>query len=146
MLKIMQQLTEADTPQTTLTLSFERRQKSRLRVRLDNGEEAALMLPRGIVLRHGDLLLADNGWVVAVQAEKEDVSTAFAKDTVALARACYHLGNRHVALQIGENWVRYLHDHVLDAMVQDLGLKVMFEQAPFEPEAGAYSHGHRHEH
>ena len=63
-----------------------------------------------------------------------------------MARACYHLGNRHVALQIGEGWVRYQHDHVFDAMVTGLGLNVIVEQAPFEPEAGAYSQGHAHHH
>jgi urease accessory protein len=58
-----------------------------------------------------------------------------------LARAAYHLGNRHVALQIGEGWLRYKHDHVLDEMLHGLGLKVAVEQAPFEPEAGAYHSG-----
>ena len=72
----------------------------------------------------------------------------------ALARAAYHLGNRHVALQIGPGWLRYCHDHVLDDMLRGLGLTVTVEQAPFEPEAGAYhadadgahSHGHSHSH
>ena len=63
----------------------------------------------------------------------------------ALARAAYHLGNRHVALQIGAGWLRYGHDHVLDDMVRGLGLTVTVEQAPFEPEAGAYhAEGRRH--
>ena len=59
--------------------------------------------------------------------------------------AAYHLGNRHVALQIGAGWLRYQHDYVLDDMVRGLGLSVEAEQAPFEPEAGAYgSHSHDH--
>ena len=63
-----------------------------------------------------------------------------------IARACYHLGNRHVPLQITQYWVRYAHDHVLDAMIRDLGLLVDHEEAPFEPESGAYSGGGHHHH
>ena len=132
-----------------LTLPFEQRQKSRLRTRLDDGREVALALPRGSVLRHGDLLRAESDVVIQVRAAPEEVSTAFARDPLQLARACYHLGNRHVALQIGATWVRYLHDHVLDDMVTALGLTVYAETVPFEPEAGAYqghAHAHGHDH
>ncbi len=134
----------------TLTLPFEERQKRRLRTTLDDGNEAALLLPRGTVLRQGDLLKADNGLIVEVHAAMEEVTTATTKDFHTLARACYHLGNRHIPLQIGDNFVRYLHDHVLDDMVRELGLDVHLEKTPFEPESGAYqtSHGHdnRHNH
>ena len=132
---------------TTLTLPFESRQKSRLRVHLDNGEEAALFLERGQILRDGDHLRGKNGLVVEVRAAPEPVSTTASGDATLLARACYHLGNRHVALQIGAGWVRYRHDHVLDDMVRGLGLELRCEQAPFEPEPGAYQgggHGHHH--
>ena len=60
-----------------------------------------------------------------------------------LARAAYHLGNRHVSVQIGAGWLRFLHDHVLDDMVRGLGLVVTLDTQSFEPEAGAYS-GHAH--
>lgn len=132
---------------STLTLPFEARRKSRLRARLDNGEEAALFLPRGQILRHGDQLRSDSGFLVEVRAAPETVSTAQCTEPTLLARACYHLGNRHVALQIGSGWLRYRHDHVLDDMVRGLGLAVHCEQAPFEPEPGAYQgsgHGHHH--
>lgn len=135
---------------TTLTLPFESRQKSRLRVHLDNGEEAALFLERGQVLRDGDRLRGNDGLVVEVRAAPEPVSTTASGDATLLARACYHLGNRHVALQIGPGWVRYRHDHVLDDMLRHLGLEVGYELAPFDPESGAYhsahSHGHGHGH
>ena len=131
---------------TTLTLPFEARQKSRLRARLDNGEEAALFLERGQILRHGDRLQGQDGLVVEVHAAPEAVSTAQCVDGTLLARACYHLGNRHVALQVGPGWVRYRHDHVLDDMLRQLGLEVQYELAPFEPEAGAYTAGHGHGH
>jgi urease accessory protein len=104
--------------------------------------EVALLMPRGTVLRSGDLLKADNGKIVLVKAAGERVSYVATDDARLMARACYHLGNRHVPLQIGEGWLRYAHDHVLDAMLHGLGLHPEVMQAPFEPEAGAYG-GHR---
>jgi urease accessory protein len=127
-----------------LVLPFESRQKSRLRTRLASGVEVGLFLERGTVLRGGDLLLADDGSVIEVVAANETVSTVTSTDASQLARAGYHLGNRHVAVQIGAGWLRYRHDHVLDDMVRGLGLPVTVEQAPFEPEGGAYSHSHSH--
>ncbi len=146
-LQIVERLSEDAPVRATLTLPFELRQKSRLRARLDSGEEVGLFLPRGTVLRHGDRLRATSGLVVEVRAAPETVSTARADDPLLLARAAYHLGNRHVALQLGSGWLRYPHDHVLDGMVRELGLDVICEQLPFEPEAGAYGgghHGHAH--
>lgn len=126
----------------TLTLPFELRQKSRLRTQLDDGREVALVLSRGPVLRDGDRLRTEDGTVLRVRSAPEDVSTARSKDALQLARACYHLGNRHVPLQIGDGWLRYARDHVLDAMVRELGLEIVPESVPFEPEGGAYGHGH----
>lgn len=147
-LQITERLKEAAPAQATLTLPFHQRQKSRLRTRLDGGEDVGLFLPRGMVLRHGDLLRATSGLVVEVRAASEAVSTAYSDDPLLLARTAYHLGNRHVALQLGAGWLRYSQDHVLDRMVKELGLTVTSEEAPFEPEAGAYStddhNGHPH--
>jgi urease accessory protein len=147
-LQIVERLSEDLPVQATLTLPFDLRQKSRLRTRLDSGEDVGLFLPRGTVLRHGDRLRATGGLVVEVRAAPEAVSTARTDDPLLLARAAYHLGNRHVALQLGSGWLRYLHDHVLDGMVRELGLTVIGEQAPFEPEAGAFGGSDRpgHEH
>src|SRR3954462_5953805 len=125
-----------------LVLPFELRQKSRLRARLASGLEVGLFLERGVVLRGGDLLLADDGTVIEVVAALETVSTLRDSDATRLARAGYHLGNRHVPVEIGSGWLRYGHDHVLDDMVRGLGLSVVVEEAPFEPEAGAYGHSH----
>lgn len=132
-------------PSTTLTLSFESRQKSRQRVTLDDGRIAALLLDRGHILRGGECLQGDDGTIVCLIAADEAVSTAYCDDPRLLARICYHLGNRHVPLQIGEGWCRYQHDHVLDDMVRSLGASLQHEQAPFEPESGAYG-GHSHHH
>ncbi len=136
-------------PYSTLTLSFDQRVKSRQKVELDNGEPAGLFLPRGSLLLQGQKIVADSGELVEIRAAEEDVSTVYVEDPLLLARACYHLGNRHVALQIGPGFIRYQHDHVLDDMVRGLGLRVEFERAPFEPEAGAYDgggHSHSHSH
>jgi urease accessory protein len=135
-----------------LTLPFELRCRSRLRATLDDGRQAALYLERGMVLRDGDLLEGPGGVAVQVRAADETVSTVLTDDPLALARAAYHLGNRHVTLQVGPGWLRYLHDPVLERMVCAMGLAVRTERAPFEPEAGAYgggqiaghSHGHSH--
>lgn len=145
----------AEARTLTLTLPFEQRQRSRLRVTLGSGEEAGLFLPRGTVLRGGDLLALEDGRVVEVLAAAERVSTVRTSDLRKLAQAAYHLGNRHVPLEVGDGYVRYLHDHVLDDLVRGLGLAVTAESAAFEPEHGAYgaaghahghSHGHHHAH
>lgn len=137
-----------------LLLPFELRSRSRFRARLTSGEEIGVVLARGQVLRGGDLLRAADGRIIEIAAAAETVSTVASTNPSALARAAYHLGNRHVALQIGDGWLRYLHDHVLDEMVRGLGLPVRVEEAPFEPEGGAYAgsasgtalhdHGQRH--
>jgi urease accessory protein len=149
-LKIDSSTDRPGTPELRLVLPFGDRAKSRLRVTFDNGEEAGLFLERGSVLRNGDLLLADDGRVVEVRAATETVSTVRSADALMLARASYHLGNRHVALEIGPGWLRYQHDHVLDDMLRGFGLTVVVEQAPFEPEGGAYvsasTHAHSHAH
>jgi urease accessory protein len=151
MLTIRERITSSQPPAAQLVLPFELRQRSRLRARLTSGQEVGLFLERGMVLRGGDLLRAEDGTVIEVVAALETVSTVRESDATRLARAGYHLGNRHVPVQIGSGWLRYGHDHVLDDMVRGLGLTVVVEQAPFEPEAGAYGHshgtqGHEHSH
>ena len=142
----MPKLTEFALPGTeptrSLTLTYQSRSKSRLLAKLDNGEEVGLFLPRGRVLRGGDVLTGPGGAAVLVVAAAEAVSLAATDDALLLARAAYHLGNRHVALQIAAGELRYLADPVLDDMARGLGLAVAHASAPFEPEAGAYSHGH----
>ena len=145
MLRISRKLPTAAACDACITLPFERRQKSRFKANLDDGRAVGLFLPRGGTLRDGDCLAADDGTLVRVQAAPEAVSTAHAASSKILAEAVYHLGNRHVALQIGDGWLRYARDHVLDDMVAVLGLEVCHEQAPFEPLGGAYA-GHHHGH
>jgi len=136
-------------PTRTLELPFELRQRSRLRATLDDGQEVGLTLERGQVLRGGDRLLSDCGQCIEVRAGQEQVSVVRAADPHALTRVAYHLGNRHVALQIEPGELRYRRDHVLDDMVHGLGLSPRHLELPFEPEAGAYgahAAGHSHDH
>jgi urease accessory protein len=126
---------------SAITLPLDLRIKSRQKVLLDNGEEAGLFLPRGSVMKHGDRLQAESGEVIDIIAASETVSSLYLDDPLLIARACYHLGNRHVPLQINAEFIRYQHDHVLDDMLHGMGMHVVIEQAPFEPEAGAY-HSH----
>jgi len=131
-----------------LELDFSYRTKSRLRARLASGEEVGLFLPRGTVLRGGQKLRARGGRVVEVVAAPEDLLEARCSNPLELARAAYHLGNRHVAVEVGSDaaggWLRIQADHVLEGMLAGLGAAVTPLRAPFEPEAGAYAHSHPH--
>jgi len=129
-----------------LVLPFGERSKSRLRAVLDNGAEAALFLPRGTVLRGGDLLVAEDGTFVEVQAAPESVLQVTATDPLALMRAAYHLGNRHTPVEVGRDYLRLEFDAVLADMLARLGVQATRAELPFEPEAGAYGGGHKHGH
>ena len=137
-------------PKGRLELPFDARQKSRLRTHLASGEEAALVLPRGEVLRGGDLVMASDGRVVEVIAAAERLLHVECASATVLARCAYHLGNRHVPVEVGEGFLRLAEDHVLEKMLAGLGAKLSHVIAPFEPEAGAYhgsenrDHGHEH--
>lgn len=157
MLKMLLQINERIEPgagcDDRVVLPFDLRQKSRLRVRLESGLEAALMLPRGTILRGGDRLRSGDGRIISVVAADEPVLDVTARDAQHLMRAVYHLANRHVPLQIGAGWIRIEQDHVLKDMLLGLGMEASEHAAPFEPEAGAYGggyhghdHGHSHEH
>lgn len=133
----------------SLALSIDQRIRSRQRVQLSDGREAALDLPRGEILRGGQVLSNAEGLLVRVVAAAETLSVVRVDDPLLKARICYHLGNRHVPLEITAEYLSYQHDHVLDAMVTGLGGVVSCEPLPFEPEAGAYgghSHSHSHDH
>ena len=158
-MRISQLLQDGDaggesTASDSLTLDFDGRRKSRQRVVLDSGAEAELFLPRGTVLRQGDRLRTDEGSLIAVIAAAETLSVAATDDRLLLARVAYHLGNRHLPVEITDKGLQYQHDHVLDAMVERLGLRVRVLQGRFQPEGGAYGggsghgegHGHDHDH
>ncbi len=128
--------------QGRLELPFELRQKSRLRAKLASGEEVAILMPRGEILRGGDLLEASDGRIVEVVAQPEKLLHIECAD---LARVAYHLGNRHVPVQVAQGFLRIAEDHVLEGLALKLGARVSRVEAPFEPEAGAYGGGHQHD-
>jgi len=127
-----------------LQLPFDKRQKTRQRATLVSGEEVAIELPRGLVMRGGDWVVASDGRVIEVVASPERVLHVECDTPEALARAAYHLGNRHVPVQVGAGWLRIAEDHVLARMLEALGARYSLLAAPFEPEAGAYGAGHHH--
>jgi len=134
----------SDNAVQKLRLDFDARCKSRLLVRLDDGDRSALIVERGRVLRGGDRLRLENGREIEILAEDESLLEAASADALLIAKAAYHLGNRHVAVQIMNGRLRFLADHVLAEMVRGLGLEVSPIIAPFEPEGGAYGHHHAH--
>ncbi|CAM5504867.1 urease accessory protein UreE [Eoetvoesiella caeni] len=128
-------------------LSLEARRRSRQKLQLTTGEEVGLALPHGTVLREGDLLLADDGQFIVVQAANEPVLRVTAKTAQQLARAAYHLGNRHILLEIGPDYLHLEYDPVLVDMLERMGgVSAVAVEQPFEPETGAYGGGHKHGH
>lgn len=125
-------------------LDFAHRERSRFRAELLSGDAFGVDLPVGTLIRHGDRLALDDGRVVVVEAASETLIEVRAASAPALARIAYHIGNRHVPLQIGPDWLRLLPDHVLRAMVERLGGQVSEVQEAFQPESGAYGHSHVH--
>ncbi len=149
MLTFVERVEEKVKVTDSVTLVFEYRQKSRQRVLLDSGVEARLILPRGTVLRGGYILGSEGGAMIRVISAPEPVSIATTSGSILMMRACYHLGNRHVHLQVKEDSILYQQDYVLDGMMNEMGLTVVHDNLAFEPEAGAYGehgHGHSHEH
>ena len=149
MLHLVRKVDSEIESNTTLTLDFEQRSRSRLRAKLDDQRDVSIVLERGMQLLPGDVLQSESGEAVRIEAAREKVSVICCDNGLLLARACYHLGNRHVALQIKPGQLRYLHDHVLDEMMLLLGLNVEVKKDSFEPESGAYGahahiHGHQH--
>jgi len=129
----------------TLALTAEERTKSRHRFETADGQTLYLRLPRGTVLRDGDLLRSEtDSSLVRVTAKPEPILTVTAPTPLDLLRAAYHLGNRHVPVEITANYLRLSPDPVLREMLQQLGMEVQEAVLPFQPELGAYGHHHAH--
>ncbi|MGB5960135.1 MAG: urease accessory protein UreE [Coleofasciculaceae cyanobacterium] len=127
----------------SLSLTAEERTRTRHRFETPDGKELFLRLPRGTVLQEGDLLQSEDGaTVIKIAAKPEPVLTVTAQTPVDLLRASYHLGNRHVALEVAPGYLRLSPDSVLQAMLEQLGVEVREETVPFQPETGAYGHSH----
>ena len=128
-------------------LDHGQRDKGRLRTWASDGSEIRLFLDRGQPLRVGEYLRTTCGRTIQVEGAIETVVTASCDDWPTFSRACYHLGNRHVKVEVGERWLRLMPDHVLEDMLKLLGMTLVREQQVFVPEHGAYTgHGHAHGH
>jgi urease accessory protein len=127
----------------TLSLTAQERTRTRHRFETPDGQVLYLRLPRGTVLQDGDLLQSEGSDVVMrIAAKPEPVLTVTSQKPVDLLRASYHLGNRHVPLEVSPNYLRLSPDPVLQAMLEQMGVQVQEEVVPFQPETGAYSHSH----
>ena len=140
---------------TTVELNWDVRQKSRFDATDSAGRALAVFLPRGTAVRGGDALVAEDGSLVVVKAAPQPVMRVTAcpehGGPVDLPRAAYHLGNRHVALEVKADHLQLEPDPVLADMLRAMHLIVREVSAPFEPEGGAYAaahapHGHDHNH
>lgn len=125
----------------TLALTAQERTRSRQRFTTVEGEIVYLNLPRGTVLQDGDLLHDDSKTtLVRVCAQLEPVMTVNTTNSLELLKAAYHLGNRHVPVEISEHYLRLAPDSVLQKMLEQLNFEVISEIMPFNPEQGAYKH------
>jgi urease accessory protein len=141
----------------TVELDWDVRQKSRFDATDSNGRALGVFLPRGTLVRGGDVLVLEDGSLVRVQAAPQEVLriTACAQhgSPFDLTRAAYHLGNRHVPIELQPDHLKIEPDHVLADMLRAMHMTVVTVQEAFEPEGGAYSshghaqgHGHSHSH
>ncbi|MBP3980042.1 urease accessory protein UreE [Acidovorax sp. JG5] len=145
---------------TTIELDWDVRQKSRFAATDSAGRELGVFLPRGTLVRGGDVLVAEDGSLVRVLAAPQPVLVithcAHHGTPFDLTRAAYHLGNRHVPIELQPDHLKIEPDHVLADMLRAMHLIVTEQNLPFEPEGGAYaaghggghshSHGHGHSH
>ncbi|MCX7742868.1 MAG: urease accessory protein UreE [Tepidimonas sp.] len=134
-----------------LALDWAQRQRSRFEAHDSLGRRIAVVLPRGRVLRGGDVLVLADGSLLRVLAAAEPLLKVTVHpghgNVLDLMRAAYHLGNRHVALQLAPDHLKLERDPVLADLLRQLHLEVCEVEEPFEPEAGAYgAHTHRHTH
>lgn len=133
----------------TVILDFDHRHRRRLRMQGEGGLDFLLDLPEAVAIRDGDGLLLEDGRMVAVKASAEPLLEVRATDQGHLVRLAWHLGNRHLPVQIAADRLLIREDHVIAAMLRSLGATVTPVEVPFDPEGGAYEgggHGHHHDH
>ncbi len=127
-------------------VDFDRRHRRRLLLATELGHEVLLDLPQAVRLRDGDGLALDTGGIIRVCAKPENLLEIHAHDDGELVRIAWHLGNRHLPVQLLGDRIRIRADHVIAEMVEGLGGHVEAIEAPFDPEPGAYAGGHQHQH
>lgn len=148
MLKVVEYVNDFGgiTAHDTLTLDYDDRKRGRFKSVTDAGEEVGVFLDRGKVLQQGQALKTECGKIIVIIAKTEVLTTAKCDDWLVFSKCCYHLGNRHVPIQVGDRWLRFKPDHVLEEMVHIHGMTTEQEELPFDPESGAYKGGHHHHH
>jgi urease accessory protein len=130
-------------PTDRLSLTAEERQRSRCPFTTIGNVEVYLQLERGIFMRQGDRLQSEDGsFVVEIVAQPERVMAVTSDRSIDLLQAAYHLGNRHVPLEVTASYLYLLPDSVLQDLLQHRGLMVVEIERPFQPQAGAYEHYH----
>jgi urease accessory protein len=132
----------------TVRLDYDRRTRRRIALTAKGGLSFLLDLAKTPVLVAGDGLRLEDGRIVAVEAAPERLLEITCTDERALARIAWHLGNRHLACEIGARMLYIRADHVIADMVRGLGAEVRVVERSFNPEGGAYGHGvvHGHSH
>lgn len=126
-------------------IDYDRRFRRRILLTTASGRDVLIDEPQAVRLRDGDGLVVDGG-VVRVRAKPEPCMDIHAHEDGELIRIAWHLGNRHLPVQLLGDVIRIRADHVIADMVEGLGGHVDAIDAPFDPEAGAYAGGHQHHH
>lgn len=134
-----------DEASDTVLIDFDRRHRRRILLTTELGTEVLLDLPHAVRLRHGDGLKTEAG-IIRVIARPEPLAEIHGHDEGEMIRIAWHLGNRHLPVQLVGERIRIRQDHVIEEMVEQLGGHVDHINAPFDPEAGAYAGGHTHLH
>jgi urease accessory protein len=130
----------------SITLDAHERHRRRVVLSADRGTRFLLDLPQATALHDGDGLVLDDGAIVRIVGRPEPL-VEIAADTHALARLAWHIGNRHIDVEIAGDRLRIRRDHVIEDMLRWLGARLSHIDAPFNPEPGAYDHsGHEHSH
>jgi len=129
-------------PLLTLSLTAEERTRTRHRFDAPGGQTLVFRLSRGSVIQNGDFLKAESGELIEILAKPEPVLTVLANETLTLLRVAYHLGNRHVPVEITPDYLHLKPDSVLAEMLIHLGVEIKEEIKPFQPEAGVYGDHH----
>ena len=127
-----------------MLIDYDRRHRRRLVLTAESGQEMLLDQQAAVRLRGGDGLELEDGRLVAVVAQDEPLLEIHAHGPADLVRIAWHLGNRHLPVQLLGDRIRIRADHVIADMVRGLGGRVHAIDAPFDPEAGAYAGGHAH--
>lgn len=133
-------------PLDSVVLSAEQRRVQTAQLVGVNGTSIALMLPKPVLLRSGDVLELDDGSLIDVVAEPEPLVEVRGNDLTHLARFAWHLGDRHVPVQVLTNRLRMRCDPALEALLKSLGARLTAIEAPFDPEGGAYATQSAHHH